>query len=273
MPFLDLPDTRLAFDLDPAANPDTNTVADKPVLVLAHSLGVHRAMWTAALPILRQRWRILRYDLRGHGESALQDLSPGAQTLSIETLGQDVLRMTRQLGLQRFAFCGVSLGGLIGQWLGIHAPERLDHLFLANTAMKFGEAAAWNARIELVRQQGLSPVIEGTMERWFTADFRAREPEKISAIRQMLASCPPAGYLAGCAAVRDADFRATAARIQAHTLVIAGSFDPVSTPTDGQALAAQIPGAQSVELPAAHLCAVECPDIFASAMLSFACAV
>ncbi len=256
-PLRDWPDARLGYDFD--------SDADKPVLILAHSLGVHRGMWAAALPALRSRWRVLRYDLRGHGESASTD-----SALSVEILGADVLRMADQLGLARFAFCGVSLGGLIGQWLGNHASDRIDHLFLANTAMKFGETAAWNVRIDLVREQGLSPVIPGTLERWFTADFRRAQPEIISTIRAMLTNCSPAGYLACCAAVRDADFRSTAAQIHAPTLVLGGSFDPVSTPADSQALAAQVRGARYVELPAAHLGAVECPELFSQAMLAFA---
>ena len=266
MPLLDLkplpdwPDARLGYDLD--------SDAKKPVLMLAHSLGVHRAMWMAALPALRRRWRILGYDLRGHGESASVGASADSP-LSVAILATDVLRMADQLGLARFAFCGVSLGGLIGQWLGIHAPERIEQLFLANTAMKFGEVAAWNARIELVRAQGLSPVISGTLDRWFTADFHRAQPERITVIGGMLAGCSPAGYRACCAAVRDADFRSTAARIHAPTLVLGGSFDPVSTPTDSQALAEQIPGAQYVELPAAHLSAVERPYLFSQAMLDF----
>ena len=237
----------------------------KPALVLAHSLGVTRAMWDALLPALRQRWRILRYDLRGHGESAQPD-----GPLSVEALGRDVLQLAERLDLSAFSFCGVSLGGLIGQWLGIHAPEKIEHLFLANTAMKFGEAVAWNARIDLVREQGLAPVIAGTLERWFTADFRATHPQQVASIRAMLERCPPAGYIAGCAAVRDADFRNSASEIRARTLVMAGVSDPVSTPADGRALAVQISGAEYMELPVAHLGCVERPEEFAAAMLIFA---
>lgn len=257
MPQVEMPETRLAFELD--------ADAAKPTLVLAHSLGVTRAMWDDLMPALRERWRILRFDLPGHGESALSD-----GPVSIETMAQDVLRLTERLGIGAFSFCGVSLGGLIGQWLGIHAPERIEHLILANTARKFGEAAAWNARIELVREQGLAPVIAGTLERWFTPEFRATHPQQVGRIRTLLEHCDPGGYVAGCAAVRDADFRDSAREIRARTLVLAGSSDPVSSAAEGKALAGQIPGAEYAELPAAHLSCVERPSEFAAAMLSFA---
>jgi 3-oxoadipate enol-lactonase len=237
----------------------------KPVLVLAHSLGVSCAMWDALMAALRERWRILRFDLPGHGESALPE-----GPVSVETMAQDVLRLTERLEIGAFSFCGVSLGGLVGQWLGMYAPQRIEHLFLANTARKFGEAAAWNARMELVREHGVAPVVAGTLERWFTAEFRAAQPQTVARIRAMLERCNPAGYVAGCAAVRDADFVDAASGIRARTLVIAGSSDPVSSAAEGKALAEQIAGAEYVELAAAHLSCVERPEEFASAMLSFA---
>ncbi len=257
MPEVHLPETTLAYELDENAS--------LPVLVLAHSLGVTRAMWDALLPTLRQRWRILRLDLRGHGESAQPD-----GPLSVEALGRDVLQLAERLEIGTFSFGGVSLGGLVGQWLGIHAAPRIEHLFLANTAMKFGEAAAWNARIALVREQGLAPVVAGTLERWFTAEFRTAHPQPVAEIRAMLERCNPEGYVACCAAVRDADFRSSASRIRVRTLVIAGSSDPVSSASESQALAEQIPGAEYAELPVAHLGCVERPEEFAAAMRMFA---
>ncbi len=259
MPYLNRADARIAYQLE--GDPG------RPVLALAHSLGVNQSMWQPLLPLLLPDWQVLRFDLRGHGASSV---TPAP--LSVETLGQDLLALADHLGLSQFSFCGVSLGGLIGQWLGIHAAPRIRQLFLANTAMKFGEASAWNARIDLVSAEGLAPVVAGTLQRWFTPDFLASQPARIAPVRQMLESSDPQGYIAGCSAVRDADFRTTACRIAAPTLVLAGTSDPVSTPADGHALAAQIPGAGYVELAAAHLACVEVPDAFAAALLGFASA-
>ncbi len=259
MLYLNRADARIAYQLDGDSS--------KPVLALAHSLGVNQSMWQPLLPLLLPHWQVLRFDLRGHGASSV---TPAP--LSVEVLSQDLLALADYLGVSEFSFCGVSLGGLIGQWLGIYAPSRIRQLFLANTAMKFGEAATWNARIELVSAEGLAPVVAGTLQRWFTPEFLASNPARIAPVRQMLESSDPQGYIAGCSAVRDADFRTTACRIAVSTLILAGSSDPVSTPADGRALAAQIPGAGYVELTAAHLACVELPDAFAAALGDFASA-
>lgn len=256
MPFLQLPETRLHYELSGDAG--------APVLVLAHSLGVSLAMWQPLLSQLLAHFRVLRYDARGHGRSAI----PGGP-LTVETLGLDVLALLDAIRIPKAHFCGLSMGGAVGQWLGIHAPERLLKLVLANTSPRFGEAANWDARIDLVRREGLAPVIAGTLERWFTADFRITSPDLVAQTRHSLEATDPRGYIACCAAVRDADFRASAKKIHVPTLVIAGSHDPVSSPADGHFLASQIQAAEYIELPAAHLSSVEAPDAFAAVLLSF----
>ena len=177
--------------------------------------------------------------------------------------------MLDSLHIERVSFCGLSMGGTIGQWLGIHAPARLEKLILANSAAKIGNAETWDARIATVMQEGLAPVIPGTLERWFTAGFRAEQPETVAFIRSMLEGTDAQGYAACCAAIRDADFRTELAQIVTPTLIIAGSDDPVTTPKDAQFLASNIRGAHCVELKAAHLSNLGAPFEFNTALSNF----
>jgi 3-oxoadipate enol-lactonase len=158
---------------------------------------------------------------------------------------------------------------LVGQWLGLHATDRLHRLVLANTAAKIGETDAWNTRVATVRKDGMSAIVPGTMERWFTGDFRERNPVLIAATEATLASTDPEGYVACCAVVRDADFRASVQQISVPTMVIAGSFDPATPPSDGRFLAGNIPGAEYLELSAAHISCVEAGDEFSDALIRF----
>ena len=238
--------------------------ADLPVLVFSHSLGANLGMWNEQLEALDGHVRVLRYDTRGHGRSSV-----GANPFSIDDLAKDLLRLLDLLKIERASFCGLSMGGVIGQWLGIHAPERLDKLVLCNTAAKIGSAETWEARIATVQQEGLAPIIPGTLERWFTADFRSQHPEKVARIRRMLETTNVIGYMTCCAALRDADFRAEVAAISAATLVIAGTNDPVTTPRDSRFLASTIPGADYVELQAAHLSNLGAAREFNSALIDF----
>ena len=235
-----------------------------PVLVFAHSLGVNLEMWQPQLASLSPRFQILRYDVRGHGGSGIP-----TGPANVEQLGRDVLGLLDHLRLERVAFCGLSMGGSIGQWLGINAPERLQRLVLANTAAKIGSAETWNPRIALVEREGLTPVIPGTLERWFTPAFHAAHPEVIASTRSQLEATAVPGYTACCAAVRDADFRSTAASISIPTLVLTGTHDPVTPPADARWLADQIPHARYLELPAAHLSSVEAAETFNHALLNF----
>jgi 3-oxoadipate enol-lactonase len=236
--------------------------SDAPVLVLGHALGVSHAMWLPQCDVLSAQFRLLSYDGRGHGDSTV---TPGPYTVA--QLGQDVLALTEALGIRRFHFCGLSMGGLVGQWLAGHAPTRLDRLVLACTAARFGPPETFDARIGRVLAEGMQPLVEGILERWFTAPFRAAEPSQVARIRALLQACSPAGYAANCAAVRDADLRDSLARITAPTLVISGSADLGATPEQGSELAKGIAGARFVELPAAHLANVETAAAFNALLL------
>jgi 3-oxoadipate enol-lactonase len=239
-----------------------------PVVIFSHSLGASLEMWRPQLAELAESYRVLLYDTRGHGGSGL-----GSSSFSTETLGRDVLALLDDLAIEQAHFCGLSMGGVIGQWLGVHAPERLLSLVLANTAAKIGTAESWNGRIATVERDGLGAVIPGTLERWFTAGFRSSHPETVAGIEAMLRKTDPAGYLACCAAIRDADFRSmahvTAPGIAVPTLLIAGQHDPVTTPEDLRFLAEAIPRARYVELDAAHLSSVEASHAFSNALLDF----
>jgi 3-oxoadipate enol-lactonase len=235
-----------------------------PVVMLSNSLGTNFFMWDAQLPALLKHYRVLRYDTRGHGQS---DVTPGPY--SFDQLGRDVLALADVADVQKFSFCGLSMGGVTSMWLGIHAPERLHKLVLCSTAAKIGNADTWNARIAALRKGGAKSISAGTMERWFTARFRERQPQTVERIRQMVESTTTEGYIACCEALREADFRESLAQIRTPTLVISGTHDPATTPQDGRFIAARVKGARYVELDAAHLSNVEQQDRFTQEVAEF----
>lgn len=238
--------------------------ANAPALVLSNSLGSNFEMWDAQIPELRKTYRVLRYDTRGHGKS---QVTPGPY--SFEQLGRDVLSLADSVNIDKFSFCGLSMGGVTGLWLGIHAGKRLHKLALCSTGAKIGNAETWDARIETVRKGGTKSIAAGTMERWFTSRFREREPQTVERIKKTLESTSTEGYIACCAALRDADFREKVASISVPALVISGTHDPASPPTDGKFLAKQIPGASYVELDAAHLSNIEQHERFTQEVSDF----
>jgi 3-oxoadipate enol-lactonase len=235
-----------------------------PVVIFSNSLGTDFSMWDAQMPELQRYFRILRYDTRGHGKSSV---TPG--DYNIELLGHDVLGLLDSLRLDRVHFCGLSMGGSIGMWLGIHAPHRLHRLILCNTAARIGTQGVWNARIATVRKDGMKSVAAAVVERWFTPEFRASSREEVLRTQQMLENSPPEGYAACCAAIRDADEREAVARINTPTLVIYGGRDPVIPIGDAQFLAERIARSEKIELDAAHLSNVERADEFTEAVNNF----
>jgi 3-oxoadipate enol-lactonase len=237
-----------------------------PVLVLSNSLGTDFSMWDPQMAELQQHFRILRYDTRGHGQSSV---TPGDYT--IEQLGRDLLGLLDSLRLDRVHFCGLSMGGMIGMWLAIHAPSRLHRLVLCNTAARIGTKEMWNARIATVRKDGMKSVAAVVIERWFTPEFRASSRDKVAPAQRMLENSPPEGYAGCCAAIRDMDQRETVAQIKTPTLVIYGASDPVTPASEAHFLTDRITGAVEVELPAAHLSNVEQADAFTKAVSSFLC--
>ncbi len=233
-------------------------------IVLSNSLGTDLTMWDAQMPALKQQFQVLRYDTRGHGQSSV----PTAP-YQVDRLGRDVVALLDACGIGRAHFCGLSMGGMTGMWLGRAAPERVDRLVLCNTAARIGPPEVWDKRVEAVRAGGMTAITPGVIERWFTPDFRAREPKAVERIVAMLHATPPEGYSAACRAIRDMDQRADIASIKARTLVIAGASDQATPAADGRAAAAAIPGARYVELAAAHLSNIEAADAFTEALVTF----
>jgi len=237
---------------------------DAPVLAFSNSLGANYSMWDPQVHELRKTFRILRYDTRGHGGSAVL---PGPYT--IEQLGNDFLGLLEELHLGPVHFCGLSMGGMIGMWLGIQAPSRLNKLVLCNTGAKIGTEEGWRSRIEAVQKGGMKSIASGVMDRWFTPAFHAKEPATIARIQKILEGIDPEGYTACCAAVRDYDCREQLQTIGAQTLVITGAHDPATPPADGRFVAAHIPGAKHAELNAAHLSNIEDGARFAGELAAF----
>ena len=257
MPFVNTNHLRTFYRLE--GNPGL------PVLVLSHSIGTDLAMWDSQVPDLLPYFQVLRYDTRGHGAS---QVTPG--DYSIEQLGRDVLGLVDTLGIDSFAFCGLSMGGAIGQWLALHAPERITRLILANTSPRIGSVELWNKRIEAVQNTGMAGIADLAMQRFFAPEFLARAHPRIAGTRSVLLGTDPTGYIGCCVALRDNDATKSLARIKTPTLVIAGDQD-VSTPLEGngEILVREIAGAQLCKLPAGHLSNIECPRAFLAAMFSF----
>jgi len=263
MPFIEANGARIyyRFDGQEGALPAS---AAPGVLVLSNSLGTDGGMWDPQMPDFTKRFRVLRYDTRGHGQSAV---TPGPY--SIDQLARDVIGLLDGLALKRVNFCGLSMGGMVGIWLGANAPERIDKLVLCNTAALIGPPQLWNARIENVRKGGMEAIAPAVIERWFTPAFRARAPEAVEPVRRMLIATPPEGYSAACAAVRDMDQRDALARIRAPTLVIAGTQDAATPPEDGRFIAEKVKDARYVELNAAHLSNIEARERFTTEVMGF----
>jgi 3-oxoadipate enol-lactonase len=256
MPFIEVNGTRFNYLLDGPAN--------APVVVFSNSLGTNLSMWDRQIPALTRKFRVLRYDMRGHG---LSSVTPGPY--SIEGLASDVVGLLDVLKIARTHFCGISIGGALGQWLGVNAANRFKSLVLSNTAARIGTADTWNTRIKNVREGGMAAIADGVISRWFSEDFVRKFPESVEATRQMLLHTPPEGYVATCAALREMDQRETVERVSVRTLVIAGAKDAVTTPADARFLVERIHGAQYAELNAAHLSNIEDADVFTDALMKF----
>nr|WP_206768696.1 MULTISPECIES: 3-oxoadipate enol-lactonase [Pseudomonas] len=240
---------------------------DAPVLVLSNSLGTDLHMWDEQIPAFSEHFRVLRFDTRGHGQSLVTE-----GPYSIEQLGRDVLAMLDQLNIDKVHFCGLSMGGLIGQWLGIHAGERLRKLVVCNTAAKIGDPSMWNPRIETVLRDGKDAMValrDASIARWFTPDFAEAQPATAKKITDMLAATSPQGYAANCAAVRDADFREQLVSIRVPLLVIAGTEDAVTPPSGGHFIQERVSGAEYAEFYAAHLSNVQAGAAFSARVLDF----
>jgi 3-oxoadipate enol-lactonase len=256
-------EARLAASLD---GPD-----GAPVLVLANPVGTTRAIWAAQVPVLQRHFRLLRFELRGHGEAGACSPAP-AGPYSIAELGTDVLGLMRDYGVTTAAYCGISIGGMIGLWLAANAPERISSLVVCCAAITpMPSRQAWLDRAALVRSAGMAAISEMTPPRWFTADFIARQPAAVSAVVDMLLGTDPQGY-AGCAdAIADLDLNPLApalGAIKAPTLVLAGAEDPAAPPWQGARTALGITDSRlTVIRGTSHLAPYQTPGPVTAAIL------
>ncbi|MES2103992.1 MAG: 3-oxoadipate enol-lactonase [Pseudomonadota bacterium] len=236
----------------------------EPVLVLSNSLGTTLDMWQPQMPALLEHFRVLRYDARGHG---LSWVTPAPYSMA--QLGGDVIALLDQLEIAQAYFCGLSMGGMTGIWLGAHHPGRFLKLALCNTGAKIGTPPVWNTRIDQVIREGMQAIATTVIDRWFTANYQAKAPQNVETVKQMLLHTDRTGYTGCCAAIRDMDLRDALAGIKLPTLVIAGTHDQSTPPADGKLIAERIDSARYVELDSAHLSNWEQTELFNQNLLSF----
>ena len=235
-----------------------------PVLMLSNSLGTNLHMWDDQVAPFTRHFRLVRYDRRGHGKSSVPK-----GPYSMERLGRDALAILDALGIEKVNWCGLSMGGMVGQWLGAHAPKRINKLILSNTSCYFADKAAWDGRIKLVGEKGLAAIVDANMERWFTPAFRERSPEAIAQIRGMFLATSVEGYVACAHAIRHMDHRPLLMKISAPTLVIAGRHDPATSLEAGEFIVQHAPNAKLVVLETAHIANIEQPQLYADTVLEF----
>jgi 3-oxoadipate enol-lactonase len=238
--------------------------AEAPVVLLGTSLGTELHVWDAQLPVLAERFRVVRFDHRGHGRSPVP---PGPY--EIADLGADVLALMDRLGVRRAHYCGLSIGAMVGMWLGANAADRVDRLILMCTSAHMAPASAWAQRAEAVLAAGSpEPVADSVVDRWLTPAYAAAHPEQRRRLRDMLVATPADGYAACCGAIERMDLRGDLPRIVAPTLVVAGAEDPASAPEHQELIAELIPGARlEIVADAAHLAAVQQPQIVSRLIL------
>jgi 3-oxoadipate enol-lactonase len=237
---------------------------DSPALMLSNSLGTDLRMWDDQATEFARHFRLIRYDRRGHGRSGVPQ-----GPYSMERFGRDVIAVLDALDVDKTNWCGLSMGGMVGQWLGAHAPTRVDKLILSNTNYHYPDKAPWNDRIRFVERNGLEAMVDANMQRWFSEDFRKIAPQQMARMKEMFVATKVPGYIACCEAIRDMDFTASNTAITNPTMVIVGAKDPATPPAAGEEIARQIPDAKVVSLDAAHISNMEQPKAYIEAVLNF----
>lgn len=233
-------------------------------ILFSNSLGTDLSMWDAQAKALSDAFFVIRYDTRGHGCS-----SRDSEPFGLDTLGLDVLALLDHLSIPQAHFCGISMGGLIGQWLGIHAPDRFSTLTIANTAAKIGTEEGWVGRANTILESGMDPIADSAASRWFTSEYVATHAVDVARLVSMLRQTNPRLYAYCCIALGSADLRPTVNAITTPTMIIAGDFDPVTTVADATFLNQEINGSKMITLPASHLSNVEAEHAFTNALMNF----
>ena len=249
---------------DAQINYQTFGDAAKPALVFSNSLGTNFKMWQPQIDFFAQDHFVICYDTRGHGGS---EAPQGPYT--IDQLGQDVVNLLDHLNIEKAAFCGISMGGLTGQWLAINRPERFNQVIVCNTAAKIGQEKAWLERASLVREQGLTPIASTAAGRWFTEAFVQSNPDIITKLSNNLGAGSPEGYASCCEALAKADLREQLKQVKIPVFIIAGQQDPVTTMEDGLFIQKQIFNSQLFNINASHISNLEQPEDFNNTIINF----
>lgn len=236
----------------------------KPPLMFSNSLSSNLAMWDPQVEALKKKFRIIRYDSRGHGKSVVSE-----GPYSLAQLGRDALAIMDALELKKVHWCGLSKGGMVGMWLLANAPERLNKVVLANTAAAMPPPDLWNGRIRNVRRNGMAAIADVTIDRWFTKKFQEADPDTVGRVREMILATPAEGNIACAAAIRDMDQRDSIRTARSPVLVIAGKHDPSTTVERAKEIKKAIKGAKLVTLNAAHISNLEQPKAFTKAVWDF----
>lgn len=241
----------------------TDGLKDAPVLVFSNSLGTDHGMWQSQISELKSHFNVITYDTRGHGESDV------ISDTTLQNLAEDVVDILDALSVEKAHFCGISMGGITGLWLGIHHPERFLSITVANSAAKIGQAEAWLSRAESVEQNGLAELVKTTHTRWFSEKFDYQHNVVAQTTIQSLANTPAQGYANACRALAAADLRDEITQIQIPVLLVAGTADPVTTVADAEFMQNAIKNSQIAKLEASHLSNIEQPQRFTQELTRF----
>lgn len=234
-----------------------------PAIIFSNSLGTDKGMWDPQASYFKDKYKVVRYDTRGHGKSEVIDDS------TLANLGEDVIDILDALNIEKAHFCGISMGGITGLWLGLNAAQRFNSITVANSAAKIGQAEAWLIRAQEVEQNGLADLVKTTHTRWFSEQFDYQQNELAQKTIQSLASTPAKGYANACRALADADVCSELSQLNVPTLLICGSKDPVTTVQDGEFIKQHVSNGEIAILQASHLSNIECPDEFSQMLEKF----
>lgn len=257
MSFIEVDGLRLRYDVIEKSG--------APALLLLHPLAANMAIWDSQIEALRQHFTLVRFDARGHGDS-----SPGPiSELTMKQLAQDAIAVLDAAGIERAHLCGLSIGGMVAMQMATSWRERVDKLVLCATTPFMPTAEMWQERISTVLREGVAPLVDGILGRWFTPRFHAEAPDEVNRVRTMLLKTSAQGYVASAAAIRDMDQRESIRSISSETLIIAGAHDQGAPPATAEAMAKAIPNARVTILDSAHLPNIEQRAKFNSTLVEF----